>query len=119
MQITVSCHRCGEVKRPLAACPSCEATALVEPELHAWRHSLHATGLARITATPQAADLGEEPVRSTAPLRGVLVMDALDTLPERATATIIPLEPPLSADESLSFDWQEKGDRRRRLRRSA
>ena len=33
-------------------------TPLAELELHAWRASLHATGLARITATPQAADPG-------------------------------------------------------------
>jgi hypothetical protein len=40
-----------------------------------------------------------------------------DELPATAPATIIPLEPPLSVDETLSFDWEDKG--RRRLRRSA
>jgi hypothetical protein len=114
MQITVSCHACGEEKRPLAPCPACESTPLAELELHAWRASLHATGLARITATPQAADLGEAPIRSTAPIRAVLITDEL---PATAPATIIPLEPPLSVDETLSFDWEDKG--RRRLRRSA
>jgi hypothetical protein len=114
MHITVSCHRCGEAKRPLAPCPGCEAASLAEPELQAWRQSLHAEGLARITATPSAAELPEGPVRSTAPLRAVLLMDIV---PEGPPATIIPLEPPLHVDETLSFDWQDKG--RRRLRRSA
>jgi|tagenome__1003787_1003787.scaffolds.fasta_scaffold20935454_2 hypothetical protein len=114
MQITVSCHRCHEDKRPLAPCPSCDAPALVEPELHAWRLSLHAEGLARITAIPEAAALPAERVRNSDPLRAVFLMDIE---PREAPATIIPLEAPLAAEETLSFDWQEK--RRRGLRRTA
>jgi len=55
MQITVACHSCARPKRPLAPCPSCEAPAMAEPELQAWRLSLHARHLARIKQTPQSA----------------------------------------------------------------
>ncbi|MGZ4430984.1 MAG: hypothetical protein ACXVYV_04985, partial [Gaiellales bacterium] len=53
MQITVPCHRCEHPKRPLSVCPSCAAAPLTEPELHAWRISLHSHHMARITAAPQ------------------------------------------------------------------
>ena len=49
MQITVACHRCDHPKRPLTPCPVCAAAPLAEPELQAWRISLHAEALTRIT----------------------------------------------------------------------
>jgi len=115
MQVLVSCHRCNGRKRPLAPCPACHAAALAEPELHAWRIGLHAEGLERITRTPVAADLPQEPIRAVTPLRAVVVLDDEPTVASQP-ATIIPLEPPLPPEETRSFDWEDRG---RRLRRSA
>jgi len=120
MQITVACHSCDKPKRPLATCPTCHAPAAPEPELHAWRLSLHARHLARITKEPVAAAV-ELPTRarSLKPLRAVLVLDiepARAPGEERDPAPIIPFEPALPADEALSFDWN---DEPRRLRKSA
>jgi len=120
MHITVACHSCDKPKRPLATCPTCHAPALPEPELQAWRLSLHARHLARITREPVAAAV--EPrtrARSLEPLHAVLVLDiepARASGEERDPAPIIPFEPALSADEALSFDWN---DEPRRLRKSA
>jgi hypothetical protein len=117
MQITVACHRCDHPKRPLSPCPHCNAASLAEAELHSWRLSLHSRHLARIKATPRAADLpAREPI-SKGPMQVVLT---LDVLPEATVATvtpIVPLEPPIDAEDALEFDWSER--RRRGLRRSA
>jgi hypothetical protein len=121
MQITVACHNCDKPKRPLAPCPSCSAPALAEPELQAWRVSLHARHLARIKQEPVAVAV-EPPsrARTLAPMRAVVVLD-IEPVTARAgessePATIIPLEPALPADQALSFDWD---DEPRRLRKSA
>ena len=91
---------------------------MAETELHAWRTSLHAYHLARITETPAPAPLPDEPEWSNEALQVVLVLDGLDSLVRHAPATIIPLEPPLHTDDALSFDWED-GGAPRRLRRSA
>ena len=113
MQITVGCHRCNEPKRPLAPCPACSAAPLAEPELHAWRLSLHAHHLARITATPHAG-IEPAPARTAvAPRRLVIQLDdgaAPPPLP------IVPQDPAISPEEALSFDWGDDADE---LRRSA
>jgi hypothetical protein len=92
---------------------------MAEPELQAWRLSLHARHLARIKQTPQSAV--EYPSRTfdPSPLQAVVVLDiapATATAETPHEASIIPLEPALSADEALSFDWD---DQPRRLRRTA
>jgi hypothetical protein len=120
MQITVACHSCHLPKRPLSPCPSCQAPALAEPELQAWRVSLHARHLARIKQTPESAV--EYPTRTldASPLTAVVVLDFEPTVQAVAdqphAAPIIPLEPSLPADEALSFDWE---DEPRRVRRTA
>jgi hypothetical protein len=121
MQITVACHNCDKPKRPLTPCPACQAPALAEPELQAWRVSLHARHLARIKQEPVAAAV-EPPSRARPlePLRAVVVLD-IEPAPaaaddHREPATIIPLEPALPVDQALSFDWD---DEPRRLRKSA
>jgi hypothetical protein len=111
MQITVACHSCDRPKRPLATCPACHAPALPEPELQAWRLSLHARHLARITREPVAAAV-EPPsrARTLEPLRAVLVLDiepVITRAQERDLAPIIPFEPSLPADEALSFNWDD------------
>jgi hypothetical protein len=116
MQVTIACHQCDEPKRPLTPCPACHAAPLAEPELQAWRLSLHARHLARIKRTPQAAELPRREPRRLAPLRAVL---QIDVLPEvRATepelAPIVPLEPAIPADQALSFDWEDGSGRFRR-----
>ncbi len=120
MQITVACHSCDKPKRPLSTCPTCHAPALPEPELQAWRLSLHARHLARITREPVAAAV-EPPsrARTLKPLKAVLVLDiepVVARVEERDPAPIIPFEPALPADEALSFNWD---DEPRRLRKSA
>jgi hypothetical protein len=78
-----------------------------------------AAGLASVAARTAS---GQEPptrARSLGPLRAVLVLDiepARAPGEERDPAPIIPFEPALSADEALSFDWN---DEPRRLRKSA
>jgi hypothetical protein len=117
MQITVHCSNCEEPKRPLSTCPSCGAESLPETELRAWRSSLHAHHLARITDEPQMQPLPPQEERHAGPIRVVLTLDRGLALAEPAnSAPIIPLEPPIPADDALSFDW---GERPRRLRRSA
>jgi hypothetical protein len=116
MQVTIACHQCDEPKRPLTPCPACHAAPLAEPELQAWRLSLHARHLARIQRTPQAAELPRREPRRLAPLRAVLQIDALPEV--RATepelAPIVPLEPAIPADQALSFDWEDGSGRFRR-----
>jgi hypothetical protein len=120
MQITVACHRCNHPKRPLSPCPNCNGAPLAEAELHAWRLSLHSRHLARIKATPKAAELpAREPI-SAGPMQVVLTLD-VELEPERPMATVTPIvphEPPLDADDALDFDWSERR-RMGRLRRSA
>jgi hypothetical protein len=118
MQVTIACHQCEQPKRPLTPCPACQAAPLAEPELQAWRLSLHARHLARIKQTPSAAPLPQRQPRRLSPLRAVVTLDALELGPaaEPREASIIPLEPALTADQVLSFDWD---DEPRKLRKSA
>jgi hypothetical protein len=115
MQITVACHRCNEPKRPLAPCPACSAAPLAEPELHAWRLSLHAHHLARITSTPHAS-VEPAPARTAvAPRRLVIQLEAeAPAAPE--PMPIPPPDPAVPAEAPLSFDWGDDADD---LRRSA
>jgi hypothetical protein len=123
MQITVACHRCDHPKRPLTPCPVCTAAPLAEPELQAWRISLHAEALTRITGAPGLHRLPDEVERELMPQQVVLVLeddyvlDAASYEVERMPATIIPLEPPVPASDAKSFDWEE--DSPSWLRRSA
>ena len=105
MQITVACHRCQQPKRPLTPCPACLAAPLPEPELAAWRISLHAVHIARITDRPQAAELPPEPTRAPAPMQVVVTLG-------QAKDTTGP------ASGARSFDWDD-GDERSWLGRSA
>jgi len=109
MQVTIACHQCDQPKRPLSPCPACHASPLAEPELQAWRLTLHARHLARIKRTPQAAALPEREPRPTGPLRAVLVTDELPEVhaAEPELAPIVPLEPAIPADQALSFDWED------------
>ena len=120
MQITVACHQCNQPKRPLSACPSCHAAPLAEPELQAWRMSLHARHLARIEATPVADPPAERTPRELAPMTAVLMLDeALEqgfTL-EPTPLPFIPFDPGPLADSALEFDWDDGP--RDDLRRSA
>jgi len=123
MQITVACHRCDHPKRPLTPCPVCTAAPLAEPELQAWRISLHAEALTRITGAPGLHRLPDEVERELMPQQVVLVLeddyvlDAASYEVERMPATIIPLEPPVPASDAKSFDWEENSPSW--LRRSA
>jgi hypothetical protein len=116
MQVTISCHQCDEPKRPLTPCPACHAAPLAEPELQAWRLTLHARHLARIRRTPEAAELPRREPRRLAPLRAVVQADMLPAMqgsgPE--PASIVPLEPAIPADQALSFDWEDGSKRFRR-----
>jgi len=117
MQITVACHRCNEPKRPLSPCPACAAAPLAEPELHAWRLSLHAHHLARITSTPHAR-VDPAPARAAvAPRRLVIRMeeDERESVPD-PLPIVPPADPAIPAEEPLSFDWGDDADE---LRRSA
>ena len=117
MQITVHCDNCEKLKRPLSTCPACGAESLPETELRAWRASVHAHHLARITDEPQLQPLPPEKQRDTSPIQVVLTVDIGLVLAQPADpAPIVPLEPPIPAGDALSFDW---GERRGRLRRSA
>jgi hypothetical protein len=114
MQITVSCHRCDHPKRPLTPCPVCAAAPLSEPELQAWRISLHAEALTRITGTPEPHELPDQVERLITPQHAVLVLEddyVLDSasygVVERLPAPIIPLEPPVPASDAKSFDWED------------
>ncbi|HYW29027.1 MAG TPA: hypothetical protein VE824_04395 [Gaiellales bacterium] len=109
MQVTIACHQCEQPKRPLTPCPACHAAPLAEPELQAWRLSLHARHLARIKRTPQPAELPERAPRRLAPLRAVLTADDLPEVhaAEPELAPIVPLEPAIPADQALSFDWED------------
>ena len=117
MQVTIACHQCEQPKRPLTPCPACQASPLAEPELQAWRLSLHARHLARIKQTPSAAPLPQRQPRRLSPLRAVVTVD-LEQEPAglAEVAPIVPMEPAIPADEALSFDW---GDEPRKLRRTA
>jgi len=112
MQITLACHRCAHPKRPLTPCPVCTAAPLAEPELQAWRISLHAEALTRITGAPGLHRLPDEVERELTPQQVVLVLeddyvlDAASYEVERMPATIIPLEPPVPASDAKSFDWE-------------
>ena len=93
MQVTIACHQCAEPKRPLTPCPACHASPLAEPELQAWRLTLHARHLARIKRTPQPAALPKREPREATPLRAVLVADGLPEVraSEHELAPIVPL----------------------------
>jgi hypothetical protein len=111
MQVTIACHHCDQPKRPLTPCPACNASPLAEPELQAWRLTLHARHLARIKRTPQAAELPRSEPRRLAPLRAVLHVDEVPEVraQEPELAPIVPLEPAVPADKALSFDWEDDG----------
>ena len=117
MQITIACHQCGQDKRPLTPCPTCQAPPLAELELQAWRFSLHTLHMARIERTPRAAEVVPSRRPRMTPLRAVVTVD-LEQEPARLAevASIVPMEPAIPADEALSFDW---GDEPRKLRRTA
>jgi hypothetical protein len=123
MQITVACHRCEHPKRPLTPCPVCTAAPLAEPELQAWRISLHAHHLARITRKPRPMPLPDAPVRPAMPMRMQIVLNELADEPATPTMdtdaiTAIAVDPALPpADDAKSFDWEDEGGWR--LRRSA
>lgn len=122
MQITVACHHCEHPKRPLSPCPTCAAAPLAEAELHAWRVSLHAHHLARITDEPRPTPLPARPVRLATPLRLELLLDAHTLLqlaePVAPEPIAVPgLDPALPPrDDAKSFDWGDDGGW---LRRSA
>jgi hypothetical protein len=108
MQVTIACHQCDQPKRPLTPCPACHAAPLAEPELQAWRLTLHARHLARIKRTPQAAELPERTPWRLAPLRAVLIAELSEVhAVEPELAPIVPLEPAVPADQALSFDWED------------
>ena len=111
MQVTIACHQCEQPKRPLTPCPSCHASPLAEPELQAWRLTLHARHLARIKRTPQAAELPRSEPRRLPPLRAVLQVEQVPEVQAREPelAPIVPLEPAVPADQALSFDWSDDG----------
>lgn len=116
MQITVACHRCNEPKRPLSPCPACSAAPLAEPELHAWRLSLHAHHLARITSTPHAS-VEPAPARTpVAPRRLVIQLEETVAASVPPALPIITPDTTMPAEEPLSFDWGDDSDE---LRRSA
>lgn len=122
MQITVACHHCDNQKRPLTPCPACSAAPLAEAELQAWRISLHAHHLARITRKPRPMPLPEAPVRLITPLRMQIVLD--EAAPEAVTPTIdvaittVAVDPALPpSDDVKSFNWEDESGWR--LRRSA
>ncbi|MDX6519997.1 MAG: hypothetical protein QOJ31_256 [Gaiellales bacterium] len=119
MQITVACHECDQPKRPLSPCPSCGALALAEPELQAWRLSLHARHLARIKATPERGLPGVRAPRDLSPMSVTLTLDLdLDLDAEFEHATMDNVRPiqfesqPL--DPALEFDWDDEPRRARR-----
>ena len=116
MQITVACHRCNEPKRPLSPCPACSAAPLAEPELQAWRLSLHAHHLARITSTPHARVEPAAPRAAVTPRRLVIQLEDDAAAPVPASLPILPPDPAFPAEEPLSFDWGDDSDD---LRRSA
>jgi hypothetical protein len=117
MQITVACHQCDQPKRPLCPCSSCGALALAEPELQAWRLSLHARHLARIKATPNRAQPAARAPRALSPMSVTLTLDLdldldLGIDPELEHATVDNVRPiqfesqPL--DPALEFDWDDE-----------
>jgi len=113
MQVTVACHQCDQPKRPLTPCPDCGASPLSEPEMQAWRLSLHARHLARINATPQAAHLPASEPRGLSPLAVTVTLD-FELEQPLAGATVLPFIPfdaqPL--DPALEFDWDDEPRRR-------
>ncbi|MDX6552981.1 MAG: hypothetical protein QOH74_1469 [Gaiellales bacterium] len=119
MQITVACHRCDHPKRPLSPCPHCSAASFAEAELQAWRLSLHSRHLARIKATPRIAELPARESISSGPMQVVLTLDVAPEAPVATVTQIVPHEPPINADDALSFDWNDEQRRPYRLRRSA
>ena len=112
MQITVPCHACAGEKRPLSPCPWCSSPPEADVEVAAWRSTLHAESLARITAEPRRAPA---PVVSLAtPIRVVVTVDGV-SMRQADPIFSDPVDP---ASDPLSFDWNE--DRGlRRLRRTA
>ena len=113
MQVTVACHQCDQPKRPLSPCPDCGAAPLAEPEMQAWRLTLHARHLARIKATPLAALPPARDPRELTPLTVTVTLDFELEDPLRS-ATVLPFIPydsePL--DPALEFDWDDEPRRR-------
>ncbi len=114
MQVTVACHQCDQPKRPLRPCPVCHASPLAEPELQAWRLSLHARHLARIKATPHVAEQPPRNPRSQSPMAVTVTLDFDLEPPQLAGATILPFIPFDSAplDPALDFDWDDEPRRK-------
>jgi hypothetical protein len=117
MQVTVACHQCDQPKRPLSPCPACQAAPLAEPELQAWRLSLHARHLARIKAIPQTAEL---PLRDSSRFSPMAVTVTLDFELEPQLVTEAKVLPfiafdPQPLDPALDFDWDDEPRRQRRI----
>jgi hypothetical protein len=113
MMITIPCAGCTREKRPLTACPWCEAEGAADQEMTTWRGLLHAFHVTRITAEPRRAPA---PERGRArPIRVSVVM--AEDGDEAAVEAIVVPESVLPARDPLSFDWDES--RGFRLRKSA
>jgi hypothetical protein len=113
MQVTVACHECDQPKRPLSPCPGCGAAPLAEPELQAWRLTLHARHLARIKATPAASPLPPRDPRPLSPLAATVTMDFEFDQASR-DAVVLPFIPfdPQPLAPSLEFDWDDEPRKR-------
>jgi hypothetical protein len=114
MQVTVACHQCDQPKRPLCPCPVCHAAPLAEPEMQAWRLSLHARHLARIKATPYAPAQPARDPRSLSPMAVTVTLDFELEHPSMTGATVLPFIPFDAAplDPALEFDWDDEPRRR-------
>jgi hypothetical protein len=113
MQVTVACHQCDQPKRPLTPCPDCGASPLAEPEIQAWRLSLHARHLARIKATPHTPQLPARDPSSLSPLAVTVTLD-FELEEPVVEATVLPFIPfdPQPLDPALEFDWDDEPRRR-------
>jgi hypothetical protein len=114
MMITIPCAACTRDKRPLAACPSCDAAGPADQEMATWRGLLHAVHATRITAEPRRT-----PVPPAARIRPIRVSVVLTGDDDGATVEplVVPESSTLPAHDPLSFDWDEP--RGFRLRKSA
>lgn len=113
MMITIPCAGCTREKRPLMACPWCEAQGAADQEMTTWRGLLHAFHVTRITAEPRRAPAPER--ARTRPIRVAVVIDGDEH--DTVTEPIVVPESALPAHDPLSFDWDEP--RGFRLRKSA
>jgi hypothetical protein len=112
MHITIDCPVCESAKRPLQTCAACGTEGQID-ELSAWRKRLHAHSMSVILAEPRR-DTFAAPVQLPRPLQIVLRLEELF----EASETLIVPESVVLPNNPLSFDWDERGGRRR-LRKSA